>query len=265
MTDRSLKAEAEALLKHTVQICHGLIRTGTTGPCMASENATKSRFGQTHVDVGVLCGSAQDWWGWTHRQTHTAGLLHISTLPLARCQLCVLWICHTLKGWWRNTKPKHQFTVRITRTARTWGRAVASWNRWGERKKWIRIKIQCPWILKLEMFWLLPGLGAQGIDPGNLAFLEHGSHSVSCIAERLPFHTTMKNYEFQHFSRNRPTDRLWSHSIGQRGHVAAVWLGLSQRLLDHAVSAQLFQQSEVVHMGVLMRPPISSSQKNSLL
>lgn len=202
----------------------------------------------------------------TQADTHCRSASRLHTPPRP-CQLCVLWICHTLKGWWRNTKPKHQFTVRITRTARTWGRAVASWNSWGERKKWIRIKIRCPWILKLEMFWLLPGLGAQGIDPGNLAFLEHGSCSVSCIAERLPFHTTMKNHEFQHFSRNRPRlpDRLWSHSIGQRGHVAAVRLGLSQRLLDHTVSVQLFQQSEVVHTGVFKWPPISSPQKNSLL
>lgn len=51
---------------------------------------------------------------------------------------------------------------------------------------------------------VLTPAGARGIGPGNLAFLEHGSRSVSCITGRLPVHTTMKNLKFQHFSRNNP-------------------------------------------------------------
>lgn len=43
------------------------------------------------------------------------------------------------------------------------------------------------------------GWGAQGIGPGNLAFLDHGSRSVSCVTGRLPFHTTMKNLRISTF------------------------------------------------------------------
>lgn len=54
------------------------------------------------------------------------------------------------------------------------------------------------------MFWLQQGMGTRGIGPGNRAFLEHGSYSASCVNGRLPFHTTMKNHKFQHFSGNNP-------------------------------------------------------------
>lgn len=47
-------------------------------------------------------------------------------------------------------------------------------------------------------------MGTRGIGPGNRAFLEHGSYSASCVNGRLPFHTTMKNHKFQHFSGNNP-------------------------------------------------------------
>lgn len=90
------------------------------------------------------------------------------------------------------------------------------------------------------MFWLLPGLGAQGIGPGNLAFLEHGSRSVSCVTGRLPFHTTMKNHKFQHFRRNKPRTP-WltiSQSISRSISVSAAWLDSSQRLHDLSLHAQ---------------------------
>lgn len=91
---------------------------------------------------------------------------------------------------------------------------LTSWNRRG--KKRIRIKIQCPWFLKSAMFWLQQGMGTRGIGPGNRAFLEHGSYSASCVNGRLPFHTTMKNHKFQHFSGNNPSPwQTVSQSISQ--------------------------------------------------
>lgn len=48
----------------------------------------------------------------------------------------------------------------------------------------------------------------RGTGPGNRAFLEHGSCSVSCAAWRLPFDTTMQNLKFQHFTHNKAGQTL---------------------------------------------------------
>lgn len=96
MTDRSLKAEAEVFLKHTVQTCHGLIRTGTTGLCAASENATKSRFGQMHVDVGVLCWECTGLMRLnTQADTHCRSASRLHTPPRPLPAVCPLNLSHT--------------------------------------------------------------------------------------------------------------------------------------------------------------------------
>lgn len=74
------------------------------GPLAArrpEENAARCRLGQRHVDVGVYMGErridrAERTGRLRHTHTHTAGLLHVSTLPLALLPaVCPLHLSHT--------------------------------------------------------------------------------------------------------------------------------------------------------------------------